>query len=222
MTKAYLPREREAGVCLEIMNAFPNLIVCEHCDAVYQRPTLAPGETVRCEVCAAPFYRAGRLDVDRWLALTMAAIVVYVMANVCPIISIRFQGLHHQATLWQAAAALAQGPITLVAVPAAMTVIAVPLVQMLLLGWLLAYARQGRRAPGFRTAMKVLVALRPWSMVEVALIGILVSVIKLAGFVHVIPGAGLWAIGVLTVLLTVIASPDARQLWELTEREATP
>jgi paraquat-inducible protein A len=103
-----------------------------------------------------------------------------------------------------------------------MTVIAVPLVQMLLLGWLLAYARQGRRAPGFRTAMKVLVALRPWSMVEVALIGILVSVIKLAGFVHVIPGVGLWAIGVLTVLLTVIASPDARHLWELTEREVAP
>ncbi len=204
------------------MKVFPTLIVCEHCDAVYRRPTLTPGESVRCEVCAAPFYRMSKLDVDHWLALTITAIVVYVMANVCPIIGISFQGLHNEATLWQSAVALAHGPTTLIAVPAALTVIAIPLVQLLLLGWVLMYVRQGRRAPGFRSAMRLLVVLRPWSMIEVALIGILVSVIKLAGFLHVIPGVGLWAMGLLTVLFTLIVSPDTRQFWELTEGEVGP
>lgn len=202
------------------MKVFPTLIACEHCDAVYHRPTLAPGESARCEVCAAPFHRMGRLDVDRWLALTVAAAVVYVVANVCPLIRISYKGLHNQATLWQSVAALAHGPATLIAVPAALTVIVAPLLHLLLLGWVLLYARGGRRAPGFRTAMKLLVALRPWSMLEVALIGILVSVIKLAGFLHVVPGAGLWAISVLTVLFTLIASPDTRHLWDLTESGA--
>lgn len=202
------------------MKAFPTLVVCEHCDAVYRRPALTAGECVRCEVCAAPFYRMGRLDADRWLALTIAAVIVYVIANVCPIIRIGFNGLHNQATLWQSAAALAQGPITLIAIPAAAVVIVVPLLQMLLLGWVLLYARSARRAPGFRAAMKLLVVLRPWSMIEVALIGILVAVIKLAGFLHVVPGAGLWAAAALTVLFTLIAAPDARRLWELTESEA--
>ncbi|HUB91200.1 MAG TPA: paraquat-inducible protein A, partial [Dyella sp.] len=139
------------------MKAFPTLVVCEHCDAVYRRPALAAGECVRCEICATPFYRVGRLDVDRWLALTIAAAIVYVMANVFPIIRISFNGLHNEATLWQSAAALAQGPITLIALAAAGVVIVVPLLQMLLLGWLLLYARGGRRAPGFRAAMKLLV-----------------------------------------------------------------
>lgn len=219
MTHIWLPAEREAGARREIMKTFSTLIVCEHCDAVYRRPLLAPGECVRCEVCAAPFHRVGRLDADRWLALTIAATVVYVMANACPIMRISFKGLHNEATLWQSASALAHGPTALIAVPAGLTVIVVPLVQMLLLGWLLLYARRGRRAPGFRMAMKFLVALRPWSMIEVALIGILVSVIKLAGFLHVVPGVGLWSIGVLTVLFTLIASPDARHLWDLTESE---
>ncbi len=202
------------------MKVFPSLVVCEHCDAVYRRPTLAPGESVRCEVCAAPFYRMGRLNVDRWLALTVAATVVYVMANVCPLIRISFKGLHNEATLWQSVAALAHGPATLIAVPAALTVIVVPLWYLLLLGWVLLHAWRGRRAPGFRNAMKLLVLLRPWSMLEVALIGILVSVIKLAGFLHVIPGVGLWAIGVLTVLFTLIASADTRHLWDLSESGA--
>lgn len=199
------------------MKAFPTLVVCEHCDAVYHRPTLAPGELVRCEICAAPLCRVGRLDVDRWLALTVAAMVVYVVANVCPIIRISFEGLHNEATLWQSVAALAHGSAMLIAVPAALTVIVVPLLHMLLLGWVLLHAHRGRRAPGFRTAMKLLLVLRPWSMLEVALIGILVSVIKLSGFLHVIPGVGLWAIGVLTVLFTLIAGPDTRHLWDVTE-----
>jgi len=204
------------------MKSFPNLIACEHCDAIYQRPVLAIGETVRCETCAAPLHRHARLDVDRWLALTVTALVVYVLANACPLIQISFRGLHNEATLWRSALALASGPITLIAVPAALTVIAVPLLQMLLLAWVLLHARQGRRAPGFAMAMKALVRLRPWSMLEVALIGILVSVIKLAGFLHVIPGVGLWSIGVLTVLLALIAGPDTRLLWELTEARSRP
>lgn len=160
-----------------------------------------------------------RPDVDHWLALTVAATVVYVMANACPIIRISFKGLHNEATLWQSMAALAHGPATLIAVPAALAVVVVPLLHMMLLGWVLLYARQGRRSPGFRTVMKLLVALRPWSMLEVALVGILVSVVKLAGFLHVVPDIGLWATGSLTVLFTLIAGPDARQLWDFTEVE---
>jgi paraquat-inducible protein A len=204
------------------MNAFPHLVACEHCDAVYRRPILHPGDFLRCEVCAAPFHRMARLNVDHWLALTVATAIVYVMANAFPIIRISFKGLHNEATLWQSVAALAHGPAMLIALPAALAVIVVPLLHTLLLGWVLLYARHGRRSPGFRMAMKILVALRPWSMLEVALIGILVSIIKLAGFLHVIAGVGLWAIGVLTVLFTLIASPDTRQLWDVTEGGACP
>jgi paraquat-inducible protein A len=204
------------------MKELSSLVICEHCDAVYRRPLLMPGERVRCEVCAGVFYRMGPMDADRWLALTIAAGVVYVMANVCPIVLIRFNGLHNAATLWQSAASLARGPITLIAVPAALTIIAVPLLQIVLLGWVLLYARRGGRAPGFRTAVKLLAWLRPWSMIEVGLIGILVSIIKLSGLLDVSPGTGLWAVGALTILLALIASPDVHQLWLLTEGEERP
>jgi len=201
------------------MKTFPQLILCEHCDTAYQRPALAQGEVARCEVCAATLCRSGHLDLDGWLALAVAALVADIIANICPVIRIGLQGLHNEATLWQSVMALAQGPVALIAVPTALAVIAVPFAQILLLLWVLAYARAGRRAPGFVAAMKLLVALRPWGMVEVAMLGILVSVIKLSGFLHVVPGAGIWATAALMVLLTIVVSRDFHELWSLSELE---
>jgi len=198
------------------MKVFPDLVVCEHCDSVYRRRPLGDSELARCERCAAVLYRASRLDVDRWQALTVAAAIVFVIANVCPIIRVNLQGLHNESTLWQAAAALAHGAAAPIALPAAASVIIIPFLQIVLLGWVLAYARSGRRSPGFAQVMRMLVALRPWSMIEVCLLGILVAVIKLSSLVQVAPGAGIWAMASLMVLITMIASRDVHWLWDLT------
>lgn len=185
---------------------------------MYGRYALALDDVAHCARCDAVLYRASRLDLDRWLALTATAAIAFAIANVCPVVRISLQGLHNEATLWQSAAALAHGPAAPIALPAALAIIVVPFLQIALLAWILVHARVGRRAPGFARAMRMLVALRPWSMVEVGLLGILVAVIKLAGFVEVAPGAGLWAMAGLMVSLTLIANRDIHWLWEMTER----
>ncbi|AUS43373.1 paraquat-inducible membrane protein A [Ralstonia solanacearum] len=198
------------------METFPELMVCHACDAVYRRPVLAPGESAHCETCEANLQRASRLGIDGWLALTVAAAIAYAIANVCPVILVDMRGARNTATLWQSAAALAHGAAAAIAVPTAMAVIVVPLVQIALLGWVLAHARAGRRAAGFATAMRLLVALRPWSMVEVALLGILVAMIKLSGYLQVAPGAGVWALVALMILITLITRRDFQPLWDAT------
>ena len=143
------------------------------------------------------------------------------MANVCPVIRVGMQGLHNEATLWQSTAALAHGVTAPIAIPAACAVILVPLAQITLLGWVLAFARSGRRAPGFVQAAKMLAALRPWSMIEVCLLGILVAVIKLSSLLQVAPGAGIWAMATLMVLITLIASRDLHWLWAMVDDSAS-
>ncbi|MGZ5198637.1 MAG: paraquat-inducible protein A [Telluria sp.] len=182
---------------------------------MYTRQFLAPRHLARCKCCGALLYRACHLDLDRWLALTAAAAIVFVIAQACPVIRISMQGMRNDATLWQSTAALAHGPAAPIALPAALAVIVVPFLQIGLLAWVLVHARIGRRAPGFAPALRGLAALRPWSMVEVAVLGMLVAVVKLAGFVDVAPGAGIWAAAVLMVLLALIASRDVHWLWEL-------
>jgi paraquat-inducible protein A len=95
-----------------------------------------------------------------------------------------------------------------------------PLLQIGLLLWLLTFASVGRRAPGFRRALVALHHSRPWSMTEVFLLGALVAIVKLSGWVHVTPGIGIWALAGLIVLLTILSVVEPRFWWTLLEIHA--
>ncbi len=97
---------------------------------------------------------------------------------------------------------------------AAISIIIAPVFQLLLLTWVLSFALAGKRSPAFRLCMRWLEALRPWSMLEVCLLGAMVAVFKLAGMLDVIPGTGLFALAVLSLLLIRIAGRDVRDLWD--------
>jgi paraquat-inducible protein A len=63
--------------------------------------------------------------------------------------------------------------------------------------------------------MRMASLVEPWSMSEVMLLGILVALIKIAQLATVVPGIGMYAVGVLVVLLGVIASLfDPNSIWK--------
>jgi paraquat-inducible protein A len=190
------------------------LTICEHCDSLYETPHLNRGEAAFCVRCSAVLQRGPRLSTEQLLALSVAAGILLIFANVFPVISISMQGLHNQVTLWGSVQALAQGQITLIALVAGLAIILAPALQIALLFWVLAHAHRGEIAPGFRTCMRTLEHLRPWSMLEVCLLGVLVAIIKLGGMLDVHPGVGLWAMAMLMVLVMLIAGKDIRRLWD--------
>lgn len=196
------------------MTSHPALVVCEYCDSVWRRSALADDEIARCGCCGAVLYRASRLDLDQLLALTLAAAIVFAIANVSPVIRIAVSGLHNEANLLQSVAALSHGSGFIVGLVAAATLFVVPLLQIVLLGWVLLFARAHRRAPGFAFAMRWLQRIRPWSMTEVFLLGVLVAIVKLSAMLSVIAGPGTYATVVLTGLITLIAKRDIRTLWD--------
>ena len=197
------------------MKIYPSLVVCEHCDSVYRRRTLERGETATCRRCGATLQRHAFLTVDRWLALSIATFVVFTVANISPSLRIGLEGFHNESTLWQAAWALSSGNAAAIAIPAALVAVVVPFVQLALLIWILAFARFDRRAPGFALAGRTLFFLRQWSMVEVALVGLLITMVKLSGALHVEPLAGLWAMGLSMIGLTLVTNHDRSALWDL-------
>jgi paraquat-inducible protein A len=191
-------------------------MVCEHCDAVYRRRNLARREVARCMRCGAILERHQWLSLDKQFALIVAAGIVFIIANVEPIVQVSLGSSHATTTLWGAAIAMWNDQSQVVAVLAALTLFFFPLTQILIFGWLLAFARHGERAPGFRQAMVMLHYVRPWSMIEVFMLGSLVAVVKASSYFTVVPGAGIWSFGVLTLMITVFASHDPRQLWHKT------
>lgn len=201
---------------LDGMQRARNLIVCEHCDSVYRRRSLARGEVADCVVCGAVLERHQWLGVDAQFALIFAALIVFVIANVSPIVTLGLSGMKAATTLWGAVIAMWNDGAQIVAFLSAMTLFFFPLGQILIFGWVLWFARKGIRAPGFPLAMSALVRVKPWSMIEVFMLGTLVAVVKAHTYFDVVPGAGIWAFGFLTLLITVFSSLDPRELWDLT------
>ncbi|AZD87896.1 MULTISPECIES: paraquat-inducible protein A [Pseudomonas] len=195
------------------MTLSPNWIICEHCDSLYESVPLAKGQTSQCSRCGAVLERAQHLNVQQLLALSITAALLFVFANAFPVIGISLEGLSNEATLWQSVEALAQGRISLIAAVTGLAIILAPGLQIALLCWVLGFANIGRAAPGFKACMRALEHLRPWSMLEVCLLGILVAIVKLAGMLDVHPGLGLWSLAMLTVLIILISGKGIRRLW---------
>ena len=199
-----------------------DLAVCEHCDTVYQRGPLAPGQACDCPVCGATLYRRSRLDPDAMLALTVGALIVFVLANASPIVTMVSGGVTTRGWLLSIVASSWDAGVGPVAAIAAATVFLFPLAQLALYLYVLLGARAASRPAAFRPAMRGLRLLRPWSMVEVFLIGTLVSIVKMTSLARVSPEPGLWGFGVLTLLLTALSTFELRELWDAHDDGAAP
>lgn len=196
------------------MHQCDDWIICEHCDSVFESLPLKPGQTSICTRCDGVLQQGSALTIEQLFAISIASALLFVFANVFPVIDISFQGAGNQATLWSSVWALARGDITPIAFVAGVCIILAPGLQIGLLCWLLGFAYQGRRAPGFMGCMRLLVKLKPWSMLEVCLLGILVAIIKLSGLLDVRPGMGLVALVLLCVVSIIVTRKSMQRLWD--------
>ncbi|MGO4501821.1 MULTISPECIES: paraquat-inducible protein A [unclassified Dyella] len=195
----------------------PTLWICEHCDTVYRRRKLARGEVARCLRCDAILARHHSIGVRGMLALVITAMIAFVQANIWPIVTLGLNGQLISATLWGCIMMMWREHAEVVAVIAALTLFFFPIIKMGFLFWILAYARLRRRAPGFRWIMVMLYRLGPWTMSEVFVLGALVAIVKAHMYFEVQPNAGIFAYGVLMLIITAFSSIDVRRFWDLTE-----
>jgi paraquat-inducible protein A len=195
-------------------------LICEQCDTVHRNRTLARGEAIRCVRCGAELARYHVLNANGMLALVLTALIVFVIANLWPVVTLGLGAQQSSATLWGTILMMWGQDAQVVSLIAAATLFFFPLNKMLMLGWVLLYARQGRRAPGFTFIMRTLHHLQPWTMSEVFVLGAMVSIVKARAYFDVQPDPGIWAYAVLTLLITIFSGIDLRRLWDETEPDA--
>ena len=196
----------------------PTLIACHECDALQRETPLPVGGTARCARCGATLYRNTRNCLERTLALTLGAALLFVVANFFPIMGLEVQGVTNATTLFGAVQRLYDQERTAVAGLVLATTIVAPATQLATLIYLLLPLRFNRVPSGFALAFRFIEAIRPWGMIEVFMLGVLVSLVKLAHVASVTPGIALWSFGALMLLLAGgAASFDARDLWHRVE-----
>lgn len=203
-------------------SAYTAVKLCPHCDAVYRRAALSPGERAYCRRCGAELYRNNARRQAVLLPIVLASLILYVISNVFPIVMMEIQGVSTQTTVWGAVRALANEDMLSVALLVLATTMLVPLLELGLLTYLLMPLAGGRIPAGFSTIVRTIRLGRPWGMIEVFMLGIVAAMVKLSSMATLIPGPALWAFGGLTVLLAIVAGFDPADLWEYAaDMEAT-
>ena len=196
------------------MAASAPLIACHECDLLQREVPLPRGGVARCVRCGAELYRSHPDSLERSLALTAGAIVLFAIANSFPIVGLKLQGELIQTTLFHTVTRLYDEDMKSVAALVFATTMLMPALELLAMTWLLLPLRLGRVPPGFAPVFRMLQAVRPWGMVEVFMLGVLVSLVKLAHLAGVVPGLALWSFGALMLLMAAIAAVfDPRELW---------
>lgn len=193
------------------------LAICEECDAVYQRRPLARGEVALCLRCGHELYKGRKLNLDVMLAVTLASLILFVLINILPIVYVKLGKAVASPTIWDAILASYDAGIGFVSVIVAVCMLGLPLVQLLLYLYIIVPLRAGRVPAHFSVAMRALRHARPWSMVEVFLVGVLVTSIKLAKDFDLSIAIGLYCMAALTVTLTMLLTFSIHDLWDCAE-----
>jgi len=190
------------------------LIACHDCDLLQREIALKPGCTASCSRCGAVLYRNATDSINRTLAYALAAAVLFVIANLFPILSIEMQGDRAGITLCGAVRSLWDQQFKAVSVVVLITTIILPAIELGSIAYLLLPLKLGRVPACCTLFMRTLQYVQPWSMVEVFLLGVLVSLVKLTQNFKVIPGVAMWSFGLLTLLIAAVASTfSTRDVW---------
>ena len=191
-----------------------SLIACHDCDLLNRETAIPPGGVACCRRCGAVLYRNKPHSLDRTLAFLLGAAVLFILANLNPLVGLEAQGNRTSTTLFGAVHALHNQDMTSVAGLVFVTTILMPALEIGAMLYMLLPLRLGWLPKGLPAMFRLVQTVRPWGMVEVLMLGILVSLAKLSHMAAVLPGVALWSFGALMVLLAAAtASFEPRDLW---------
>jgi paraquat-inducible protein A len=195
-----------------------NLVACPECDALQREVPLAPHGSAACLRCGACLFRNKPDSLDRTLALVVAASIVFVGANAFPLMELDAQGIRSQSTLFGTVVALQETGWPVIAVLVLMTTIVVPFLQLAFSLAILVPLKLGRVPRNLGLLSRAIDTVWPWGMVEVFLVGAMVSLVKLTKIASVDTGGAMYMIGLYALLISAaVASFDDRAFWRRVE-----
>jgi paraquat-inducible protein A len=197
-----------------VTGASLGLLVCMQCRATVRAMPLARSV---CPRCRAPLHPRKRGSVSTTAALLFTAALLYIPANLLPVMHTHTFFNDEDDTIMSGVISLAQQGSWPIAILVFFASIVVPLLKLLALGEILIAVSRGRvkhareRSRSFRLVEFV----GRWSMLDVFAMSILVTLVQIQSlaFIEIRPGAFAFAA---VVVLTMLAAQsfDERLIWD--------
>lgn len=193
-----------------------SVVACMTCGLVQRLEELGPGLVAECARCGSRLARHRSNSLARTAAFSLAALTLYIPANIYPILEMKLYGAYSRNTVWDGCRSLFEHGEILVAVVVFLASMVIPFLKLVGLFFLVTTAalRSPRRRPARTWIYRAIDAIGPWAMLDVFLLAVLVALVKLGELATVVPGPGLLAFTAM-VVLTILASSsfDPRLIW---------
>jgi paraquat-inducible protein A len=201
----------------------PQLRECPGCGQFQMVPALNPGTSAQCARCPTVLRRVTAHRLDHVMALTVAALVLLLVMCATTLMSVETAGIYHVANLFSGPDELVrQNMAPLAAVVLFVTVVA-PLARLIGTMYVLIRAYEPNPPAHLRRVFALAEKLRPWSMIEVFVLGVFVAYVKLGGLVQIGLQVGVYALLALTFVLVWLDSAlDREKVWERLDRKDRP
>jgi len=194
-----------------------NTLCCPVCGLTLRVEPPARAQRAECPRCGSTVREGPHGSLQLTAALAIAALILYIPANIYPIMRMHFYGTYSESTVWDGVVTLAESQQYFVALIVFLASIVIPLLKLTGLLYLVVSARfdLGRRRRGRTRVYRLIDVVGPWAMLDVFLLAVLVALVKLGQIAIILPGPGLIAFTAV-VVLTMLASAsfDPRLIWE--------
>lgn len=176
------------------------------------------GDMVICPRCGDVLHRYQPEGLKRCLAFSMTAAILFIISNAFPIVGLSSKGLVSSTSLLGMVNMLSHDDMPLVALLVLLTTFLMPALVIGAFIYLLLPVSLGFRPPKMAFIFRVMHLSQPWAMVEVFMLGLLVTISKLHAMATVVPEIALWSFVLLMISLTAAAANfDSRTFWDQAE-----
>jgi paraquat-inducible protein A len=190
--------------------------LCEDCGLLAPMP----GRHARCPRCGAGLHRRRPDSLARTWALVIAAMILYVPANVYPVMTVISFGRGAPDTILSGVEELfgaGMWPLALLVFFASITV---PVLKLLGLITLLVttHRRSSWRLRDRTMLYRIVETVGRWSMIDIFMISILVGLVRIGSIATIEPGVGATSFAAVVVLTMFAATAfDPRLMWDAAE-----
>jgi paraquat-inducible protein A len=195
--------------------AFAPVIACHECGTVHRMRRLPAGRAADCVQCGATLYRQHPDSINRTLMLTLAALILLFVAHAFPFMTFKLEGRAETSTILTGVMRLYDMGMWPLAAVVLLTASLVPLVWLISMAYVLLPIRLGRLPWGVARLFRITEMLRPWAMMEVYLLGVIVAYVKLSDLARLELGVAVYAfVGLILVMMAAEAALDPHRIWE--------
>ena len=200
------------------MKELERLVACHECAAIYRRTPIPERASAHCLRCGALLYRQIADTLNRTLALNLAALMLWIMANLYPFLGLQVAGVYQENLLLTGGWALYEYGMGELGLVVFLTSVIFPLINIVGMLYLLLGVTMGFVPSQTGRVFQAIKLLEPWSLISVFMLGTLIAIVKLQDLAQVVPGFSLAAFTALLIVYAMARSSfDATTFWQRIE-----